>query len=778
MKLLSLHIDAFGKLRDFKIDFENGITEILGENGYGKTTLAVFIKSMLYGMPDNRDKGKIRKKYAPWSGGDFGGTLDIETKKGRYRIVRRFTPKTGDTFELLSLDTLLPTDDYGENIGSELFGIDAESYEKCTYLPQYEVDIKMTDSIGARLSALLEGSAESDMLDFSEAIESIKARRRELELYKGSGGLIEDEKNELAECEKSIAALEGKLREAAKAKNDAAALENEAKVIEQDIELLEKKLAEENENRLARNDFEMYLRFLRECEECKADLNRTEAQFFCGIPEKEELDIADELAREISFARKKRAESVLCGDEAEYQTLKEAFGDEAPNTYELTQRGIDARELQKKREELLTFTAEALKCKESVPEAKPSRQKMFFGCGVVSGVVGILLMVVGVFGVFALCAVGALMIAVGIGAFALSAAEKRKANELAAKLSAIRAESDEKQRAVLQKKNEISSLEAELDAFLKKYKTETQGGEYSTALGRLAENAARYESLRSDVKKRDRDIEVLDAQIEKKEKALADFLQKYGFWGDNEKAPNEIAELKSTLERQKNELLEKTKRAESFKKEKNIQGEPKKSELDADQLKGAVEAARRKQREYGEQGSRLWERAERLEIEAEALPTLKDRKETLKQLIEENSERRDIYDKTEKLISKAKENLSSRYIVNMKNSFAERFAAITDNEREISLDSKLEIKLRDEGGAKKASEYSTGWQAVIAVCLRLSLIDSLYSDERPFVILDDPFVNLDRDKLARALFVLCELSRDTQIVYLTCHESRSVKNLI
>ena len=177
MRLLSLHIDAFGKLSDFKLDFDAGLTEIMQENGYGKSTVAAFIKAMLYGLPDNRKRGiaNERKFYAPWSGGDFGGTLDIETEKGRFRIGRRFSPSGKDSFELLSLETGLDVDDYGENTGFDIFGLDAESYEKSTYLPQRRVETEITDSIGARLTGLLEQS--DDMLNFESAVENIMKRR-------------------------------------------------------------------------------------------------------------------------------------------------------------------------------------------------------------------------------------------------------------------------------------------------------------------------------------------------------------------------------------------------------------------------------------------------------------------------------------------------------------------------------------------------------------------------------------------------------------------------
>lgn len=46
------------------------------------------------------------------------------------------------------------------------------------------------------------------------------------------------------------------------------------------------------------------------------------------------------------------------------------------------------------------------------------------------------------------------------------------------------------------------------------------------------------------------------------------------------------------------------------------------------------------------------------------------------------------------------------------------------------------------------------------------------SGEKPFLILDDPFVNLDDEKLARGRRLLAVLSQDYQVIYFTCHGSR------
>lgn len=46
MKLISLHIDNFGQFNNFDYVFEDGINQIVEENGWGKSTLAAFIKVM------------------------------------------------------------------------------------------------------------------------------------------------------------------------------------------------------------------------------------------------------------------------------------------------------------------------------------------------------------------------------------------------------------------------------------------------------------------------------------------------------------------------------------------------------------------------------------------------------------------------------------------------------------------------------------------------------------------------------------------------------------
>ena len=54
MKIKELYIENFGKLSKYKKSFTDGTNCIFEENGFGKTTLSVFIKAMLYGLDDTK----------------------------------------------------------------------------------------------------------------------------------------------------------------------------------------------------------------------------------------------------------------------------------------------------------------------------------------------------------------------------------------------------------------------------------------------------------------------------------------------------------------------------------------------------------------------------------------------------------------------------------------------------------------------------------------------------------------------------------------------------
>jgi uncharacterized protein YhaN len=81
MKLIRLHIENFGRLSNVDMDFTSGVNQVLQENGWGKSTLAAFLRVMFYGLEGARKKEldeNDRAKYKPWNGGHFGGSIEFE----------------------------------------------------------------------------------------------------------------------------------------------------------------------------------------------------------------------------------------------------------------------------------------------------------------------------------------------------------------------------------------------------------------------------------------------------------------------------------------------------------------------------------------------------------------------------------------------------------------------------------------------------------------------------------------------------------------------------
>ena len=101
MKIKELQIDVFGGLENKRIGFSDGLNLIEGENESGKSTLMLFIKFMLYGLPrkgnEERDRSISRQRHAA------GGSMTLSHGGEEYRIERTFAEGTRGGSEKLSV---------------------------------------------------------------------------------------------------------------------------------------------------------------------------------------------------------------------------------------------------------------------------------------------------------------------------------------------------------------------------------------------------------------------------------------------------------------------------------------------------------------------------------------------------------------------------------------------------------------------------------------------------------------------------------------------------
>ena len=211
MKLIRCYIENFGGLQQYTVDFNAGLTVIHEPNGFGKTTLAEFIRAMFYGFPRARGLAKNpRMKYLPWQGGRYGGYLIFEHDGKRYRIDRTFgdAPK-GDRFKLTNEDTRLESHDFTADIGNELFGLDSDSFMRSTYMPQIRDGAPLsTDNIRAKLGNLLEDTG--DVGNFDKAMSKLREKRTTYEHFRGSGGRVHDAQRQITALQQQITDCENK----------------------------------------------------------------------------------------------------------------------------------------------------------------------------------------------------------------------------------------------------------------------------------------------------------------------------------------------------------------------------------------------------------------------------------------------------------------------------------------------------------------------------------------------------------------------------------------
>ena len=104
--------------------------------------------------------------------------------------------------------------------------------------------------------------------------------------------------------------------------------------------------------------------------------------------------------------------------------------------------------------------------------------------------------------------------------------------------------------------------------------------------------------------------------------------------------------------------------------------------------------------------------------------------------------------------------------------FNKYLSIINSKEIKTAVDTNLNVKIEVNGSQKEIKTFSAGYKDLIYICMRFSLVDALFNQETPFVVLDDPFVNLDESKTSKALEIMNEFAKKYQVIYFSCNSSR------
>ena len=202
-------IKSFGVITDLTLDFSESVNVIEGGNEAGKSTIAAFIRYMLYGF-DEKDTEEVseRRKRINWKNGTAQGSMYVKVKDKRYIITRTTTPTdTSDrpTYReeasIVDLETGAPV--FGKiPAGEVFFGVDSELFDNTAFIGQIGDSSINEDSVKQSIENILFSGSEK--INNQRAAARITDKMTVLLHEGGGGGAIVDLAAREAELEEKL----------------------------------------------------------------------------------------------------------------------------------------------------------------------------------------------------------------------------------------------------------------------------------------------------------------------------------------------------------------------------------------------------------------------------------------------------------------------------------------------------------------------------------------------------------------------------------------------
>ena len=812
MKLIRLYIAGFGNLQEYSYTFADGINVIAAPNGWGKSTFAAFLRSMFYGLGDSRARSvaeNARKRYAPWSGGSFGGNVEFEVDGKQYRIERFFgTKESEDSFTLYALDTGKVSEDYTENIGEELFGIDADGFSRTVFMDASahvhgKVDKSANNSINTKLNDLLQ--AENDLGNYEQAMETLLRRKRQ---YKTTGerGEIYAGERRLLELQRQIEICRTQKAQAQELDAQIAALKPTTEQSEQRMQALHAELSQAVEQRERRVVLESYSRMCSEISAAKRDCEALCAEFKGDVPTQTDVENMQVQAAQLT-SLSGRAQQVQAD-----HSIKQAQAQLAP----MMQHGVTplseidhalkiCNELRDIESEIRAHAALAASLQDQADAIgdptppKTGKQGKKAAVGKVFGVVlaslsvvmlitAAVLLLVHRVGLGILCGVGGLAL-LGLAVYVLLGAVSAAQLSGRAKRAANAAFQIETKKRLLEERERELGLAQEYKykyadkaavpvELAQKHGLDVQSG-YVSALSTLRHATEQYLRLGEQQKAKDELYEGILAEADASWDRISTFLSRWNRPFTRENCTVVLSELRtvlSDLQRRRSEIEQKERAARTYAIEKNVrslaeQGAATNVEVrDPAVISAEWEQSRDLHKQQSAQLATLMQRADALYEAADAYGALVAEQQALEDLLAVQNVNYNAIVYAEKFLAEARENLSSRYLGKMQDAFLARMQQMSGEQLRFSMDTDFGITLMEKGKSRSIEYLSSGWRDMVGFCLRLSLSDGLFEQQKPFLVLDDPFVYLDTVRAEAARKLLDELAQEYQILYLTCRE--------
>ena len=761
MKIINIKIEEFGCLENRSFDLSSKLNLITGENESGKSTLQAFIKFIFYGLPKKTNlTASERDRIFSWNSGTASGSLTFADDKGDvytvYRqAVRKKTEKRESfTEECRIVDEKSGTQVYKNESPAEIFlGISAAVFESTAFVRQSGVTDVSGEDVGSALENILMSADES--LNLEKALDRLEGARKLLRHKKGSGGLLsslESERDDLsARLDKAKTNYERILSVTESAENLRRDALDKRRELD-NLEILSTAVAKvEKVKRFDRlHDKESEL--TRLCSHIE-EFEKSTASPSGFIPDRTYLGALREAAANRDSAKRENviALSALENAEKELATEKEKTSDFPLSTAEIYSRG-GAESI-----------CGELKNSLSAAEKKKKTGRVFLA------VFGILL-TLGL-ALAGLSAVLPTLLYAGIGAAAVSVVF------LILRTSSLKASKE----LIAKTEGELLSLGAAdgtLEERLESVKKRL--GICIMREKRIGELETKRETARSMAFLRQKDLDSADEKLTSLIKKWKDTDSKDGvaeLIGEAESVierSDELGRSKITLKGQIDTLREGL--SDINEADLRARVSPAAVKIYESGHEGEVE----RQRKYtAEQIRTLNEKAHqaerelvRLENESEnpahvALALAENRKKYEEELI-----RFDAVNMAAEALSEASDDIRSSVSPVLRAKAEGYMSALTDQKYvNMGIDEKYLMSARSEkDGVREIELLSSGTKDSAYLSLRLALLEVIFKNGHPFLVLDEALSRLDEKRAAAALRILasyCEAGG--QCLLFTCH---------
>ena len=831
MKLISCHIENYGKISDKDFSFNCGLNSYLLDNGEGKSTLASFLRAMFYGMKTTRSGSAQlgeREHYSPFSGDGYGGNLKLEYEGDTYTIERTFGRKSGteDTLEVYDGNNRLLPDI--ENPGNYFFGIDERSFVRSVFIGSEIEDGNVGDDIKSKLGNLINGTTQTNNYETADKLLDFKMKK--FRPQRGSSGKINEINFKIAELKEDLANLKSTY-------NSLPQLYNQKKETEKEISEINSKIEKIKSAELIKEKRRNYNNCKRDFEETGNEIKKITDRFGGNVPTEEIIrnltDIDDSITE-----LKNRADR-LKPDEDElscYKKYSEIFSEGVPGEKDISDMIDMSEKLTKLKNINYGFTEDADNLSyhfgNGVPTAEeteemrsviseytdtgrktnPPHKKRAYAL-YMSFALSLVLLVSGIAATpavfslgLSLCVAGAVILAVTVVLFLRSyVVSVHSDNDIrydlrnricgfllkyrydtsdvtslvqtlcklindADRYNKMIAANAEAERKKEDTDAEIAQLTENISAFLKKYENDSPN--YGTALNNLRSSAENFIKIKNKLEQNEKTIKANEEEILNANKEKAEILSHYNISADSYVCDNGYGELRNIIIRYKNYKDRIKKLSDDMTvisdkiPDESYDGEI--SDCDITELENRKESLQKELADLNRQ-------IDCDELSSERIPDVESEIEKNNNLLEKYNKKYELLKKARQCLEEAEKSLSDRLLEPMKNSFLEYMRTSSPElAEEMTINPDYEILFTRNGKSRRFGHLSTGEQTICSLALRLALIDNMYGDKSPFIVMDDPFVSLDATHLNLAASLMRTVAERKQILYFSCHVSRKI----